>query len=181
MGAFVGLSLRELDILRRAALLHDIGKIGVPVTILDKPGKLTDDECRNIREHPQIGARILEPITAYSEMIPMVLQHHEHFGGTGYPDGLAGESICLGARILAVADVYDAMVSERPYRTGLGRKCAVDFIREGVGCKFDPEVVKAFLEVMAKVEKDARCEESGGMIEFSEPFVFSGSSMDSVI
>jgi putative nucleotidyltransferase with HDIG domain len=181
MGAVVGLSLRDLDFLRRAALLHDIGKIGVSGTILDKRGKLTDDECRNIEEHPQIGARILEPITAYAEMIPMVLQHHEQFGGTGYPDGIAGESICLGARILAVADVYDAVVSERPYRTGLGRKCAVDFIREGVGCKFDPKVVKAFLEVMAQEEKDASCEESGEMAAFSEPFVFSYSSIDSGI
>jgi putative nucleotidyltransferase with HDIG domain len=181
MGAVVGLSLRDLDTLRRAALLHDIGKTRVSGTILDKPGKLTDDECRNIEEHPQIGAGILEPMTAYAEMIPMVLQHHEQFGGTGYPDGLAGESICLGARILAVADVYDAMVSERPYRTGLGRKCAVDFVREGVGCQFDPKVIKAFLEVMAQEEKDASCEESGGMMEFGEPFVFSHFSIDSGI
>jgi putative nucleotidyltransferase with HDIG domain len=153
IGTTVGLTPKELDTLRRGALLHDVGKIGVSAAILDKPGKLTDEEYENVKRHCSTGARILEPISAYAEIIPIVLQHHEQFGGRGYPHGLAGETICLGARIVAVADVFDALVSDRPYRSGWEKKRAIEFIREGAGSQFDPNIVKAFLEVMGKEEK----------------------------
>ncbi|MBN1842947.1 MAG: HD domain-containing protein [Deltaproteobacteria bacterium] len=153
IGTAVGLTPKELDTLRRGALLHDVGKIGVSAAILDKPGKLTDEEYENVKRHPSMGARILEPISAYAEIIPIVLQHHEQFGGRGYPHGLAGETICLGARIVAVADVFDALVSDRPYRSGWEKKRAIEFIREGAGSQFDRNIVKAFLDVMGKEEK----------------------------
>lgn len=146
----LGLQKAELDRLRRAGLLHDIGKIGIPSAILDKPGKLTDEEYELIKTHPRLGERILQPIEAYADVIPIVAQHHEQFGGGGYPDGLAGEDICLGARILAVADVFDALASERPYRKGWDKKRVVDFIKKNAGDQFDPAIVRAFLKAPAK-------------------------------
>ncbi|MHC1728872.1 MAG: HD domain-containing phosphohydrolase [Syntrophobacteraceae bacterium] len=139
----------ELSVLHRGALLHDIGKVGIPSRILDKPSKLTSEEYDLIKTHPQIGAGILEPIAAYKEAIPMVLQHHEKFDGTGYPLGLSGERIHIGARILAVADVFDAMVADRPYRNGLDLNEVLKYIRQGKGNHFDPEVVEAFFSVIS--------------------------------
>ncbi|MCH7896593.1 MAG: HD domain-containing protein [candidate division NC10 bacterium] len=152
IGRALGLSPNELDILHRGGLLHDIGKIGIPASILDKSGKLTEEEFLLMREHPRKGARILEPIPAYTEVIPIVLQHHEWLDGTGYPDGLAGEAISLGGRIFAVADVFDALSSDRPYRAGLDRRRVIELITQGAGRQFDPKVVQAFLEVMAREE-----------------------------
>jgi HD-GYP domain-containing protein (c-di-GMP phosphodiesterase class II) len=148
IGQVMGLTPEELDNLHRGGLLHDIGKIGIPVSILDKPGRLTDEEFKAIRRHSTIGASILEPIAAYAHAIPIVLQHHEHFDGKGYPDGLAGETISLGARILAVADVYDALVSDRPYRAGMDRERVMEIIKEEAGKQFDPSVVQALLEAI---------------------------------
>jgi putative nucleotidyltransferase with HDIG domain len=150
IGRFLGLSRKDLDNLHRAALLHDIGKIGTPGKLIDKTEPLTDEEYRYIRQHPIIGARILEPIEAYAEVIPIVRQHHEWFNGQGYPDGLAGEAITLGARILAVADVYDALSSERPYRPGMTPEQAIGVIRERSGTHFDPLIVEAFLKAMKR-------------------------------
>ncbi len=141
----MGYTKEELEILQRAAYLHDIGKIGVPLSILDKPGKLNDDEFTKIKDHPSIGLRILEPISAYEDVLPIVSQHHEKFNGKGYPYGLSGEDISLGARILAVADVYDAVVSDRPYRDGWVEEKAIKMITGEAGSHFDPKVVKAFL------------------------------------
>jgi response regulator RpfG family c-di-GMP phosphodiesterase/HAMP domain-containing protein len=148
IGRTMGLTPEALDDLHRGGLLHDIGKIGIPVSILDKPGKLNDEEFQLIRAHSGMGARILEPIAAYANAIPIVLQHHEHFNGKGYPDGLSGETISLGARILAVADVYDALVSDRPYRSGMDRERVIGIIKEEAGRQFDPNVVEALLEVI---------------------------------
>jgi len=148
IGKVFGLSQSELEDLHRGGLLHDIGKIGIPAGILDKPAKLSDEERRMIEEHPRKGARILEPITAYSHVIPMVLQHHEWLNGKGYPDGLAGEDIALGARILAVADVFDALISDRPYRKGMELERTLEIIKGESGTQFDPKVVQAFLEAM---------------------------------
>ena len=144
MGRAMGLSKKELDILHRAGLLHDLGKIGVPSFILDKPGKLTDEEWAIIKEHPGKGALILEPIPAFREVVPLVAQHHERFDGSGYPLCLAGPDISLGARILAVADVYDALISDRPYRRGWRLPDVIQFINTKAGLDFDPEVVQAF-------------------------------------
>jgi putative nucleotidyltransferase with HDIG domain len=148
IGAAFGLSQEELDVLHRGGLLHDIGKIGVPADILDKTGKLSSREKDLIREHVQWGARILEPISAFSEIMPIVLQHHEHFDGSGYPQGLAGEAIHLGARIFAVADAFDALTSHRPYRAAVSTEEAIEVIRKGAGSQFDPKVVQAFLKII---------------------------------
>jgi putative nucleotidyltransferase with HDIG domain len=152
IGWVMGLNQRELDVLHRGGLLHDIGKIGIPAEVLDKMGRLDADETAIMRRHIRIGARILEPIAAYADVIPIVLQHHERFDGNGYPDGLAGEAISLGARIYAVADAYDALTSDRPYRRGLERQPAIEIIKEGAGRQFDPKVVQGFLNLMAQEE-----------------------------
>ncbi len=154
IGQNMGLDQKKLDDLHRGGLLHDIGKIGIPPEILDKAGKLTDEEYQLMREHVRIGARILEPIEAYGAVIPVVLHHHEYYDGSGYPDGLKGEGIDLGARIFTVADHYDALISDRPYRAGLPREKVIGFITEDSGTKFDPNVVKAFLEVMAQEDME---------------------------
>jgi putative nucleotidyltransferase with HDIG domain len=144
----LGLSPQEKQILHRGALLHDIGKIGISNRILDKPARLTSEEYDTIKLHPGIGARILEPIETYREVIPLVHQHHERYDGAGYPNGLRGEAIHLGARILTVADVFDAMLSNRPYRIGLSLDDVVNTIKQGEGKQFDPAVVEAFLSVL---------------------------------
>ena len=154
IGQNMGLDQKKLDDLHRGGLLHDIGKIGIPPEILDKAGKLTDEEYQLMREHVRIGARILEPIEAYDAVIPVVLHHHEYYDGSGYPDGLKGEGIDLGARIFTVADHYDALISDRPYRAGLPREKVIGFIKEDSGTKFDPNVVEAFLAVMAQEDME---------------------------
>ncbi|MGE4560768.1 MAG: HD domain-containing phosphohydrolase, partial [Desulfobulbus sp.] len=136
-----------LEQLLRGGLLHDIGKIGIPVAILDKPGKLDDQEYVTIKKHPHIGGQILEPIQPYQDVIPMIVQHHERFDGKGYPDGLSGEDICFGARVLCVADVYDALISQRPYRQGWVKEEVLKFMRDNSGIMFDPRVVEAFLSL----------------------------------
>jgi HD-GYP domain-containing protein (c-di-GMP phosphodiesterase class II)/HAMP domain-containing protein len=152
IGAGLAFSPKMLDDLHRAALLHDIGKVGVPAAILDKPGALDDEEYGIIKKHPSMGARILEPIASYKKIIPMVLQHHERYDGKGYPGGLSGDEIDIGARILAVADTFDAVKSDRPYRKGWSLERAINLITEEAGRQFDPDVVDAFLTVM-KQEK----------------------------
>ena len=143
----MNLGERDLDILHRGGLLHDIGKIGIPGNILDKPGKLTDVELAQIQEHVEIGRRILEPIPGFAECMPVVLQHHEWVNGAGYPNGLAGEEITIHARIFAVADCYDALISDRPYRKGLPLDRVFDILHKGVGTQFDPNVMDALLRV----------------------------------
>jgi putative nucleotidyltransferase with HDIG domain len=150
IGREMGLTTQELDSLHRAGLLHDIGKIAVPGYILDKPGKLTDDEYLQVKEHPGKGALILEPIPAYKEILPLVAQHHEWFNGRGYPQSLAGDSICLGARILAVADVYDALISDRPYRPGWEPDRVSAHMKESAGKQFDPAVVEVLWKIMPR-------------------------------
>jgi putative nucleotidyltransferase with HDIG domain len=156
IGRVMILSKEELDTLHRGGLLHDIGKIGIPPQILDKSGELSAEESRLMREHVRMGARILEPIAAFADVIPIVLQHHEWFDGTGYPDGLVGSDIHLAARIFAVADCFDSLNSDRPYRSSLGREQATAYIVKGSGGQFDPKVVKAFLAVMKQEERESR-------------------------
>ena len=139
----------SINIVHRAAYLHDIGKIGIPMMILDKPDKLTDEEYRHVKEHPVIGAKIIEPIEAFADVVPIILQHHERFDGNGYPQGLSGESIALGARVLAVADVFDAIISSRPYRQGWVEEKVIRLIVDESGKHFDPRVVDAFLSTVS--------------------------------
>lgn len=148
IGRHMELDRARMDWLQQAALLHDVGKIGIPAAILDKPGRLTDDEFATIRQHPVIGSNILTPINAFREIVPMVRHHHERWDGKGYPDGLAGEDIVLEARILAVADVFDAMVSDRPYRKGMPVSQAMGIIRTEAGRQFDPKVACVFITLM---------------------------------
>lgn len=145
----LGLDQEDLDTIHRGGLLHDIGKIGVPVHILDKPGKLDDDEAKIMQDHVIVGARILEPLTALSAVMPIVLQHHERVDGSGYPKGLTGEQMHPLARIVAVADAFDAIQSDRPYRSGRSSDQTVQIIVQDSGTDFDPEIVDAFLEVIA--------------------------------
>lgn len=140
----------ELEVINRGGLLHDIGKIGIPADILDKPSALNEEEMQVMRDHVTVGARILEPIAAYADVIPIVLRHHERWDGCGYPDGLAGEEIEFHARLLAAGDVYDALTSHRPYRSGMTHADAVAWITEQSGTHFDPRVVEAFLAVMSE-------------------------------
>jgi HAMP domain-containing protein len=148
IGTAMNLSQKDLDDLHRAGLLHDIGKLGVPAEILDKAGKLTEEELAFMRRHPELGAKILEPIAAYATVKPVVLYHHENYDGSGYPEGLSGERIPLGARIFALADVYDALASDRPYRHALEQWEVLDYIKSGAGSEFDPKVAEAFFEVI---------------------------------
>ena len=149
IGQALGMTSEELDILHRGGLLHDIGKIGIPNSILNKPAKLEDDERILIMQHPEKGALILEPIKAYSDAIPIVAQHHEWVNGQGYPKGLKGNDISIGARILAVADVYDAMSSDRPYRKGMDEDVVIGYLREKAGLQFDSEVVSVLERVIS--------------------------------
>lgn len=151
----------ELLGLETGALLHDIGKLGVPEYILLKPGKLTPDEFLQIKKHPEIGAAILDPVPFPWPVLPVVKYHHEKWDGTGYPEGLAGEAIPLTARILAVADVYDALTSSRSYRSAWTHERALGVIREGVGTHFDPALVETFLKVIDGVVADMAAEGIG--------------------
>lgn len=149
IGQSLGQAEGELERLRIAGLLHDIGKIGTYDALLDKPGKLTDAEYETIKQHSGKGAELLAPIKQLRDIIPWVRGHHERFDGTGYPDGLKGEDIPLVARILAVADTFDAMTAERPYRTAPGKAYTLEEIRQHAGTQFDPKVVEAFLRAQA--------------------------------
>ncbi len=149
----LGHSDNELEVLRRGALLHDIGKLGISVKLLDKPGKLDADEIQQVMNHPSIGGRILQPITAFADILPIVEQHHEKYDGTGYPQKLVGDEIDINARILAVADTYDAMTSDRPYRKGFDHEKAARLILEEVGAQFDPMVLKAFMMAIGEDPK----------------------------
>jgi len=147
LGRAMGLPAESLELIHRGGLLHDIGKIGTPLTVLDKPGKLEPEEMQIMRDHVNIGVRILEPIPCLREALPIVAQHHEWLDGSGYPAGLAGENICMLARVLAVADCYDAMVSDRPYRKGLPQQQALEILRQRSGTQFDPAVIEVFMRL----------------------------------
>jgi len=148
VGKEMGLSWREMDRLEKAALLHDVGKIGVPDAILRKPGPLTEDEWAQMRRHPAIGRNIVRNIPFLEDVAEIVLSHHERFDGGGYPRGLRGDGIPLGARIFAVVDTYDAITCDRPYRKARSPGTATQEIITHSGQQFDPEVVTAFLRVL---------------------------------
>ncbi len=143
----MGVTDPELTDIYRGALLHDVGKIGIPDAILRKPGKLTPEEWVEMRKHPEIGYRILQGINFLEAAREVVLSHQESYDGSGYPRGLKGKEIPLGARIFAVVDTLDAMTSDRPYRRALTHQAARDEILKYSGTQFDPDVVKAFLDI----------------------------------
>jgi len=151
LGKELGLKEHELERLRLSALLHDVGKIGTYDIVLDKPGKLTEEEFDLVKKHPRKGAEILAPIKQLIDVIPGVLHHHERYDGKGYPAGLKAEVIPLQARILCVADSYDAMTADRPYRTASGRDYAISELKRGSGTQFDPELIPVFLKVLNRV------------------------------
>ena len=144
LGKQLGCSKEELDTLNFAGHLHDIGKIGIRDDILLKPGKLTEEEFEKIKAHPVIGANILEQLGLWERERQIIRCHHERFDGTGYPDGIRQEDIPFLARILSVADVYDAMASDRAYRKKMADEVILKIINEGNGSQFDPAVVAAF-------------------------------------
>jgi diguanylate cyclase (GGDEF)-like protein/putative nucleotidyltransferase with HDIG domain len=150
LAAELGLGQQEIADLKLAALLHDIGKVVVPDHILQKPGPLSREEMDIMRHHPLHGASILSQVSAASGAVPSIHYHHEHFDGSGYPDGLAGDAIPIGARILAVTDAFDAMTSDRPYRTAISIGEAVVELRRCSGSQFDELVVDAFVRVLGR-------------------------------
>jgi ribonuclease P protein subunit RPR2 len=145
----LGTRPRELQELEYGALLHDIGKIAVPDAILRKDGPLTEEEWQVMRQHPCLGHEILYGIGFLSDALPIVLHHHERFDGKGYPDGLIGEAIPIGARIFSAADAFDAMTADRHYRRALSLDAAMSELRRNSGSQFDPEVI-AVLETVAE-------------------------------
>ena len=138
--------MAQLQAIEAASLLHDLGKLAIPDYILNKPGKLTDAEYTRMKEHAAIGAEILSGIEFPYPVVPIVRHHHENWNGTGYPDGIAGAAIPIGARILQVVDCYDALISDRPYRPGMTQEEAVAILRERRGTMYDPDVVETFIE-----------------------------------
>ncbi|HXG94314.1 MAG TPA: HD domain-containing phosphohydrolase [Blastocatellia bacterium] len=155
MGEIVGLSELEIEALKAGALLHDIGKIGVPAYILNKPGKLTEHEFEQMKMHTIIGADMLSNVDFRYPVVPIVRHHHERWDGRGYPDGLAGEKIPITARILTLVDNYDALRSDRPYKTGMTKQEALDYIKQNAGTFFDPKLVEIFLSIVDQLEEEA--------------------------
>ncbi len=148
LGRSIGLTESDITKLSIAGLLHDIGKIGIPDAILSKPGKLSDDEWGHMKRHPVLGADIISNMEGLSNVVPIVLHHHEKYDGSGYPDGMKGEDIPHMARMLAIIDAYHAMISDRPYREGLPRDIAIAELRKHQNTQFDPELVDRFVELL---------------------------------
>lgn len=148
IGKKLGLSNEDINTLRVGGLFHDIGKIGVPDTILSKDSKLTDDEYSEIKKHPTIGADILSNDTIFSNVLPVVKYHHERYDGNGYPENLKGEDIPYLARITAIADSFDAMTSKRTYRDSLPLDVVKSEIKRCKGSQFDPNYADAFLDIL---------------------------------
>jgi putative nucleotidyltransferase with HDIG domain len=144
----LGLPPREIEIVRMGAALHDVGKIIVPDAILKKPDKLTPDEFVIVKQHCYSGGQICKRVPFLTEVYPIVYHHHERWDGQGYPDGLRGERTPLAARIVSVADAYDAMTTDRPYRQAMAHQTAVEILKDGAGTQWDPTVVRVFLEIL---------------------------------
>jgi HD-GYP domain-containing protein (c-di-GMP phosphodiesterase class II) len=148
----LGLSASAMKAIERGSMLHDIGKIGISDTILHKPSPLTDEEWIWMRQHPDIGAHIIEDIPFLQDTLPIIRYHHERWDGSGYPVGLSGKNIPLQARIFAVADAFDALISNRPYRNRTSVGEAMEYLRAQSGILFDPEMVSAFERMWEKNE-----------------------------
>ena len=154
MAKELGLPEQEIERIRIASLLHDLGKVALPEQILEKPGPLSADEWQSVVQHPRIGQVIIDQVAKVQDAGGIILHHHERFSGHGYPHGLRGADIPLGARIVAIADAYDAMVYDRPYRQAIGHTAAVAELRRYATTQFDPELVDVFCRLYAA---DAPC------------------------
>lgn len=153
VGRELGLSQKDLESLRLAALLHDIGKINSCAHLLEKKGRLTPEEFEQVKQHPVKGAEIIEKSGRIKFIAPVIKHHHEHFDGTGYPSMLKGEEIPFLSRILFVADAFDSMTADRPYRKAPGRTYAVRELIRCAGTQFDPDVVRAFLNIVDQLSE----------------------------
>ena len=166
LGRLVGCSAPELEALQEGALLHDVGKIGVPDAILTKTGKLTAEEFETMKMHPVLGADILTRINFPFPLVPVVRHHHERWDGTGYPDGLKGVDIPVTARILSIVDCFDAVREDRPYRRGMTRQEAIDLVLDGSGTLYDPSLVGLFLTHLPEFEAQIKAERSFNSSDF---------------
>jgi HD-GYP domain-containing protein (c-di-GMP phosphodiesterase class II) len=153
LAAALGLSAEQVDTIAQAGLLHDIGSIGVPETVLRKRGPLDRDEWALVRNHPVVGAQIVAPFEFFAGA-EIIRHHHERWDGSGYPDGLIGSAIPLGARIVAVVDVFDALTSDRPYRPAVSRDAALAYLIAEAGCAFDADVVDALVGLLRVDDPD---------------------------
>jgi len=148
IGQRMRLDKQDTEYLKRSALLHDIGKIGIPDFVLKKQTKLTDEEYAIIKSHPETGAAILKYIKSFKDLVPAVYHHHERFDGEGYPKGIKGKAIPLHARIIAIADTFDAMTSSRSYRNALSFRTALSELERSKGVQFDPDIADIFIEIL---------------------------------
>ena len=149
----MGLPEPALDALYRGGIIHDIGKIGVPDAVLLKPGPLDQQELVRMQSHSLIGESIIRPLRSGANLLPIIRNHHEHFEGGGYPDGLVGESIPRLARIVSVCDAFDAMVTDRPYRARRPVSVAIEILKQGAGPQWDPELVALFVHEMPAIQQ----------------------------
>ena len=156
----VGLSPAAIQGVKTAALLHDIGKLAVPEHILSKPGPLTQEEFQKIRIHPEVGAEIIAAVPFPYPVAPIILSHHERWDGKGYPKGLSGEDIPIGARILTIVDYFDAVTTERPYHKALSHESAVGLLKHEAGRALDPTLVDIFVTMLPSLIAEANVEQS---------------------
>lgn len=152
----INLPKEEITLIMYAAILHDVGKIGIDGVILKKPGRLTSEEYEHIKRHPKIGGSIISTVEFLQPIIPVVEHHHEYFDGTGYPSGIKGQEIPLGARILSLVDAYDAMMYDRPYRDCLAEKDVIEQIKQGAGTQFDPSLTEVFLDILDRRSMESK-------------------------
>jgi len=159
LGRIIGLEKKHLELLEYASMLHDIGKIGVNEVVLNKAGPLNDKEKEHVKIHPEIGKKILKGIPLMERVAEIIVSHHENYDGSGYPKGLKGDAIPLGARIISAADLYDAMSNDRPYRKGIERKDIIKEMKRVSGTQLDPEIVAIFLDNMESIieKSEALC------------------------
>jgi diguanylate cyclase (GGDEF)-like protein/putative nucleotidyltransferase with HDIG domain len=171
-----GLAEHEIQGVKTAALLHDIGKLAVPEHILSKPGPLTQEEFQKIRIHPQVGAEIIAAVPFPYPVAPLILSHHERWDGKGYPQGLSGEDIPIGARILTIVDYYDAVTTERPYHRALSNDCAIDLLRHESGRALDPKLVPVFVDLLPSLAAEFGAESCAGSTHEIDAELFAGAS-----
>ena len=160
-----GLGYDDVRAVRYGGILHDIGKIGVSEAILHKPGPLTSEEMAQMKLHPDIGARIVSQMRFAHDVAPIIRWHHEYWDGSGYPNGLCGEEIPIGARIITIVDAYDAMTTDRPYRMALSGEETLRRLREGRGTQFDPHMLDIFLDLLTsgRLVSPERMRQKGGL------------------